>query len=200
MGEGPVTRPSLLVRLRDARDREAWGQFVEAYAPLVYAYARRRGLQDADAADVTQIVLQAVASAIRRLDYDPRRGTFRGWFFSVTRTKLSNYRAAQRRHMAAGGSTAQDVLEAQIDPQDDLAEWWNREYEQRLFHWAAARVRPQFAEASWRAFWATAVQGRAPQEVADELGQSVGAVYIAKSRVLARLRECLDQFREDSTP
>ena len=76
MTQSDATRPSLLVRIRDARDREAWGQFVEIYAPLVYDMARRRGLQDADAADLTQDVLRSVAGAISRLDYDRRRGSF----------------------------------------------------------------------------------------------------------------------------
>ena len=88
MTQSDATRPSLLVRIRDARDREAWGQFVEVYAPLVYDMARRRGLQDADAADLTQDVLRSVAGAIGRLDYDPRRGTFRSWLFSVAQNTL----------------------------------------------------------------------------------------------------------------
>src|SRR5438552_1369435 len=85
MPESPQTRASLLVRLRDGHDREAWRQFVDLYAPLVYGFARRRGLQDADAADLMQDVLRAVSGAAGRLDYDPAKGTFRSWLFTVTR-------------------------------------------------------------------------------------------------------------------
>src|SRR5260370_8795393 len=87
MGEAPITRPSLLVRIRDAQDGPAWTQFVEIYAPLVHGFARRHGLQDADAADVTQEVLRAVARAANDLAYDPHRGSFRGGAFTVVRTQ-----------------------------------------------------------------------------------------------------------------
>src|SRR5881275_2228178 len=107
MSESPTTRPSLLVRLRDARDELAWSQFVEVYAPLVYGYARKHGLQDADAADLTQDVLQSVAGAVRRLDYDPQRGSFRGWLFTVVRNRFRNFLAARGRPgQGSGGTTA----------------------------------------------------------------------------------------------
>src|SRR5206468_782748 len=99
MIESPVTRASLLVRIRDGRDTEAWQEFVRLYAPVIYGFARRRGLQDADAADLMQEVLRSVAAAADRLDYDPRRGTFRAWLFTVTRNKLYNLLDGQRRHV-----------------------------------------------------------------------------------------------------
>jgi RNA polymerase sigma-70 factor (ECF subfamily) len=180
----PLTRPSLLVRIRDAGDREAWRQFVEVYAPLVYKFARRRGLQDADAADLTQDVLQAVAGASKRLVYDPERGTFRAWLYTVARNKLRNFLLARQRRRDEGDP---HLLEDQ--PAREEVELWEREYEQRLFDWAVERVRGRFHEATWRAFWMTAVESRGAPEAAAELGMSVGAVYIAKSRVLARLRK-----------
>ena len=103
MTPSDATRPSLLVRIRDARDREAWGQFVEIYAPLVYDLARRRGLQDADAADLTQEVLRSVSGAIGRLDYDPARGTFRSWLFTVTRNAINTFFESQRQGAAGIG-------------------------------------------------------------------------------------------------
>src|SRR5262245_8475014 len=101
MIETPLTRASLLVRIRDGSDRDAWQQFVEVYAPVVYRYARRRGLQDADAADLMQEVMRSVAAAAGRLDYDPTRGSFRGWLFTVTRNKLFNF-LDRRRHQVLG--------------------------------------------------------------------------------------------------
>src|SRR6516225_8690202 len=99
MAEIPPTRPSLLVRLRDPRDADAWGEFVDRYGPLLYGYLRKQGLQDADAADLSQEVLSAVAGAVGRLEYDPRRGAFRNWLFTVVRRKLITWRtsAAQRQ-------------------------------------------------------------------------------------------------------
>src|SRR5437764_13203233 len=95
MAEFPPTRASLLLRLRDSRDEAAWREFVELYTPLVYGYGRKQGLQDADAADLAQDVLVAVAGAVGRLEYDPKRGSFRNWLFTVVRHRLSNWRAAE---------------------------------------------------------------------------------------------------------
>src|SRR3954454_2266378 len=131
MTECPPTRPSLLVRLRDRRDGQAWGQFVDLYAPLVYGFVRKQGLQDADAADLTQDVLLAVANAVGRLEYDPGRGTFRGWLFTVVRNRLRNHRARPR----PAGTDAAAALAAQPAREHDPAELWERECDRRLFAW-----------------------------------------------------------------
>jgi RNA polymerase sigma-70 factor (ECF subfamily) len=195
MGTPPTTRPSLLVRLRDARDKESWRDFVGIYAPLVYGFARRRGLQDADAADVTQDVLRAVAQAVDRLDYDPEKGSFHSWLFKVAHRKLLDHQAGQRRCCrGTGDSAVQELLEEQPAPAEDQSRW-DAEYEHRLFTWAAGHVRGRFTTATWQAFWDTAVAGKPAREVADALGLSVGAVYIAKSRVQARLREEIQRLQ-----
>src|SRR2546423_9020301 len=110
MANIPPTRASLLVRLRDPNDAAAWTEFVDLYAPLVYGYARKQGLQDADAADLSQEVLGAVAGAVRRLDYDPRRGAFRNWLFTIVRRKPASLRAAQGRHTPGSGDSADQPL------------------------------------------------------------------------------------------
>jgi RNA polymerase sigma factor (sigma-70 family) len=184
------TRTSLLARIRDPGDKAGWERFVEVYAPLVYGFARRHGLQDADAADLTQEVLWAVACASGRFRYDPARGSFRGWLFTVARNRLRNALAQRRRDAAATG--ANGLLEAQPAPEESTR--WDQEYEQRLFEWAAGRARGDFEEATWQAFWRTAVGGESPREVGEALGLSVGAVYIARSRVLANLREQVRQL------
>jgi RNA polymerase sigma factor (sigma-70 family) len=196
MEASPVTRASLLVRLRDRQDHEAWRQFVELYASLIYGYARKRGLQDADAADLMQDVLRAVARSADKLEYDPRRGTFRGWLYTVTRNKLINhFNGRRRRALASGDSDAQERLENEPAPEDESL--WEREYRQRLFDWASAQVKDEFQPNTWRAFWGTAVENRPPRDMASELGLSVGAVYVAKSRVLARLQEVVRQAEDE---
>jgi RNA polymerase sigma-70 factor (ECF subfamily) len=197
MADLPTTRPSLLVRLRDARDQEAWRQFVQLYGPVVYGYGRQRGLQDADAADLTQEVLRAVSTSVGRLDYDRRRGTFRGWLFAIAHHKLCDLLDRQRRHGQGSGDPAvQEWLEEQPDPAEDGA-LWEQEYERWLFRWAAERVRPRFDAATWQAFWQTAVEGRSGKVVSEALGITVAAVYLARSRVMARLREQVRQVEED---
>jgi RNA polymerase sigma-70 factor (ECF subfamily) len=180
----------LLVRLRDPHDADAWRQFVELYASVVYGFARRRGLQDADAADLMQEVFRAVASSAGRLDYDPRRGSFRSWLYTVTRNKLYNFLDGRKRQVAGSGDSGQqELLETKAANGDDPAELWRQEYERRVFTWAAEQVRGEFQESTWQAFWLTAVEGRSAKDAGGRLGMSPGAVYVAKSRVLARLKE-----------
>jgi RNA polymerase sigma-70 factor (ECF subfamily) len=199
MSDAPATRLSLLVRLCDARDEDAWSQFVEIYAPLVYGFARKHGLQDADAADLTQDVLQAVSGGIRRLDYDPRRGSFRGWLFTVVRNKLRNFLAAQKRPgRGTGDPDAQHRLQELPAREEDQSAWWDQEYERRVFAWAAEQVRGSFQASSWQAFWQTAVEGKTGPAVARALGMSVAAVYLAKGRVMTRLKEVIRETLDES--
>jgi RNA polymerase sigma-70 factor (ECF subfamily) len=189
-----------LVRVRDPGDGPAWARFVEIYAPLIYGYARKKGLQDADAADVTQEVLGAVAPAIRRLDYDPHRGSFRGWLFTIVRNELRTFLGRQHRQARGSGDTeAIAFLQAQPSPEADDEVAWTAEYERRLFSWAAEQIRPAFAEATWQAFWQTAVEGRNPKEVAKALAMNLTSVYTAKSRVLARLKELIQQVQGEGS-
>jgi RNA polymerase sigma-70 factor (ECF subfamily) len=195
MAEAPGTRPSLLVRIRDESDREAWRQFVDLYAPVIYSFARKRGLQDADAADLTQDVFRAVAGAIKSLEYDPRRGSFRGWLYTVARNKLNDFQDRQRRHWRGRGDSATQIfLENQPAPEEDSA-LWEQEYEQRLFAWAAEQIRGDFKDSTWQAFWKVAVEGLSGEQTAKALRMSVGAVYVAKSRVLARLKKQIEELQ-----
>ena len=192
------TRSSLLLRIRDAGDRAAWDEFVALYAPLVYRFARRRGLQDADAADVSQQVLQAVAGSVVRLDYDPGRGSFRGWLLTVTRNTLINAMKQKGRQPVATGETSfLQRLDTQPAPSDSEEEVWEQEYQRSRLARAAEMVRPRFEETTWQAFWRTAVDGEGPRSVAESLGLSVGAVHIAKSRVIARLKQALQEIPEE---
>jgi RNA polymerase sigma-70 factor (ECF subfamily) len=188
MSDSPTTRLTLLVRLRDVGNAEAWAEFVDLYAPLLYRLARRHGLQDADAADLTQDVLRAVVNALPRLAYDPGRGSFRGWLFTVARNQLRKFANARKRQpRGSGGDGTDELLRQQPAPEEEAA--WEREYRQRVFAWAAEQVRDRFRPATWQAFWRTFVEGRDPRAVGEGLGLSVGAVYIARNRVLARIRE-----------
>jgi RNA polymerase sigma-70 factor (ECF subfamily) len=186
----------LLARIRDLSDSQAWGQFVESYAPVVLGYALRHGLQEADADDLAQEVFRAVARAAPELRYDPARGRFRAWLFTITRNKLRNLLAAQKRDRCNNGQNhGTDFLARQPAPAEE-ADLWERECRRQFFHRAAEQVHDQFEESTWQAFWLVAVEGRQPAAVAAQLGISLGAVYIAKSRVLKCLREQIDAWRE----
>ena len=184
----PLTRASLLVQLRDGGNHQAWQEFVSLYGPVVYGFARKRGLQDADAADLMQDVLRSVAGAMGRLEYDRSQGTFRGWLFTITRNKVFNFLSARRiRPQASGDSGTSRRLAEEPDPIDGAATW-ELEYQRRLASLAMDRIRGEFQEKTWQAFWLTAVEGVTANEAARQVELSPGAVYVAKSRVLARLK------------
>jgi len=195
MIESPPTRASLLIRLRDTQDQEAWRQFIEIYSSLIYGFARRRGLQDADAADLMQEVLRSVSTAMGHLNYDPARGSFRGWLHTITRNKLITFLDRQKRLIRGTGESGTHERLAE-EPWPDEDHLWDEEYERRLFAWAAERVRTGAGESVWQAFWQTAVDGKAPKDVAKSLGISVGAVYVAKSRILAQVKAQIQQLQE----
>ena len=198
MADALLTRASLLARLGDPQDRAAWQQFVQLYGSLVYGFARQRGLQDADAADLTQEVFLAVARAMGRWRYDPQLGSFRGWLYGLTRHKIARF--LQRRHLqpiGSGDTNAQQRLDEEPSPGDDLEADWEHEYQQQLFRLAAAQVQENFTPTTWQAFWRTAVEGQSAAAVAAELALSVGAVYVARSRVLARLAQQIEQMQTE---
>ncbi len=198
MPDALLTRASLLLRLRDPKDALAWKQFVDLYGSLIYGFARQRGLQDADAADLTQDVFSAVAKAAGRWQYDPNQGTFRSWLYAITRNKISQFfRRRQLQPAGSGDSGALQMLNEQPGHEPDNDAAWEQEYRQQLFHLAAQQVKNDFAPKTWQAFWQTAVEGKSAPDVAAALGLSVGAVYVAKSRVLARLTEQVQQLQAE---
>jgi RNA polymerase sigma-70 factor (ECF subfamily) len=195
MTQPPATRLSLLLRLRQVTDTEAWEEFVQLYGPLLHAYGRRHGLQDADAADLAQEVFRAISHGVARGAYDPQLGNFRSWLLTVAHHKLHDMQARQRRQcQGSGDSGILHLLEEQ--PTREEEDHWNRNYQWRVFVCAAARVRTYLTPATWQAFWLTAVKGKSGKEVARELGMSVAAVYLAKSRVLARLKAQIQEWDE----
>jgi RNA polymerase sigma-70 factor (ECF subfamily) len=199
MAEPPLTRVTLLNRLKDGDDADAWREFVHLYGPVVYGFARKRGLQDADAADLMQEVMRSVARNATRMEYDPKKGTFRGWLYTVTRNKIYNFLNGQRnRPRGAGDSAAQERLDSLADRREDRAEDWELEYQRRLSAQAMDLVRGEFQPNTWQAFWRTAVEGKGAQVVGSELRMTPGAVYVAKSRVLARLREEVQRLQVEA--
>ena len=200
MDDTPATRPSLLVRLRNLQDQQSWEEFYTIYQPLVFRMARSQGFQDADASELTQEVFLAVASAIERWDPDPQRGSFRGWLFRIARNLMINWLAYRRRHpTGAGNSDIRKLLAEQPDPREldgEDSAVFDREYKRQAFAWAADQIRHEFREPTWQAFWLTSVENRPVPEAAEKLKISAGAVYIARSRIMARLRQKIETLEE----
>ncbi len=190
----PDTRPTLLRRLPDAGDEEAWRSFVETYGPLVFRFALRRGLQPSDAADLVQEVMLKVARNIGRFDYDPERGRFRGWLFTIAwRALIDRANRVKRRSEVSGDR----IAETTPDPTADAEALWDSEYRRSLLQRALPLVKPQFTESTWEAFRLTTLEGHGADETARQLGISVGSVYVARSRVTARLRERIRQIEAE---
>jgi RNA polymerase sigma factor (sigma-70 family) len=196
MSISPNTRHSLIVRLKDRADDAAWFEFTEIYRPVVYRLAIRRGMQAADADDLVQGVFSAVARVIDQWQEDGERARFRTWLTRVAENAILNALTRQPRDRGAGGSDAADLLEYLPSAGGDSS-WIRIEQRREIFRWAARQVRPEFQPDTWDAFWLTAVEGRSAEEVAQELGRSLGAIYAARSRVMRRLREKVVEWSDD---
>jgi RNA polymerase sigma-70 factor (ECF subfamily) len=185
------TPASLLERLRQPGAQDAWTRFVRLYTPLFFYWARRGGLQESDAADLVQDVFTILVRKLPEFTYDPQR-SFRGWLRTVLLHCWQRRRRRPLPRSLGDGATALPLLSVP-DGADVLAE---TEYRQYLIERVLALVQTDFQPATWKAFWECAVVGRRAEEVAADLGLSTAAVYTAKSRVLARLRQELKDLWE----
>jgi RNA polymerase sigma-70 factor (ECF subfamily) len=185
-----TTRQSLLLRVRDLSDRSAWQDFVECYAPRVYAWCIRFGLQEADAADVTQAVLMKLVEGMRTFDYDAHRGRFRGWLKTVTRHVAVDV-ARSWRERGTGDSHCQKLLESleETDAARGLVEEVQMAHQQELIRRAGIAVQVRVKPRTWEAYRLTCEDQIPAPRVATRLSMPVSEVYVAKSRVLKMLRE-----------
>jgi RNA polymerase sigma-70 factor (ECF subfamily) len=198
MTEFPQTRFSLIAQVQSPEDREAWDQFVLIYRPVIYRMARRRGMQDADAQDLVQSVFMRVASSIQRWEKKDPETKFRHWLRRIARNTIFSALSRRPQDTAAGGSEILNLLAVQpenekLDEQELETETMREQY----LH-AAAVVRKDVDPDTWRAFELTVVRGQSCEEVATQLGKSVGSIYAARSRVMRRLREQVTCLQENS--
>lgn len=195
----PETRPSLLLQVQDPQNAEAWEQFALIYRPVIYRLARQRGLQDADAQDLTQHVMMTVSSAVRKWE-DRGNGTrFRHWLRRVARHAIINAISRRPRDAAIGGTTVQNLMREAASEDGDVTQRFELEYRRELYLRAAAAVREDVQPETWRAFELSVVEGRSVDETARVIGKSVGTVYAARSRVMRRLQEAVERFEEHWT-
>jgi RNA polymerase sigma-70 factor, ECF subfamily len=189
----PDTRPSILLRLSDRSDQEAWQIFESVYRPIIFRAARARGLQDADACDVAQAVLIRVSEGIKSYDPGHRGARFRTWLATITRHIVIDHLRARSR--ACAPILIDLSLESEHPFTDDgIDQQLEREYHLQLFRWAAASVKREFSPEAWQAFWETAVAGRPIAETASRLGRSTGSVYTIRARVMRRLKQEVERF------
>jgi RNA polymerase sigma factor (sigma-70 family) len=193
-GESENTSPDVLKRVgQDPVDQAAWMAFVAYYGPKIRAWCSQRGLQAADAEDVTQDVLLRLARALRTFTYDPSR-TFRGWLRVVTEHALADFFAARKRRPRAGGEDSALLALATAEARDDLLALVSKEFTQVVVSQACAVVRARVEPQTWEAFRLVACEGWSGEAVAERLGMNVAAVFKAKSRILGFIRQEIDQL------
>jgi RNA polymerase sigma-70 factor, ECF subfamily len=191
----PSTRITLLARLRATEDAEAWRTFVDLYTPLVYRFCRSRGLQDADARDVSQQVLAIVHQSIGRFEYDRQRGRFRNWLGAVTAHEITRQQRKDRRPGKGAGEGLAETA-AQIESTADPL--WIEEFNGYIFQCALERVQQEFEPLVWQAFDLTWLKDVKPGQAAEQLGKPAAWVYKARYRVLQRLRKELEYLADDA--
>jgi len=177
------TSETLLRRLQQPADERAWDRFVELYTPLLCYWASRSGFPEADRADLVQEVLLLLVQKLPEFHYD-QKGSFRCWLRTVA---LNCWRNHHRRDRSALPTEPTD-LDAIAVP-DGVEQFWREEYLQQLTRRALVLMQRDFEEKTWKACWGCVVEGKSASAVAQELGLSVGAVHVAKSRVVSRLRQ-----------
>jgi RNA polymerase sigma-70 factor (ECF subfamily) len=182
-----TTSASLLERLRQPGQADAWERFVELYTPLLLYWARKCGLQPQDAADLVQDVFATLVQKLPEFTYDRRR-TFRGWLRTIALNKWRDRRRLRGLPLTGAGEGAL----AEVPGPDGLDVFWEDEHRRHLARRAVQIMRAEFSATTWKACWECVVEGRPAAAVAAELGISENAVYLARCRVLRRLRRELD--------
>ena len=184
------TSLSLLQQLRQSPDVETWDRLHEIYAPLIRKWLIRYDMQESDADDVAQEVLMAVSKDLESFEHNGRPGAFRAWVKGILVNRLREFwRRRDRQAEATGGSDMNRRLAELDDPASQITVIWNNEHDQHVLRKLLAIVQPRFERNTWTAFCKTMFDGVKPQTVAQELGMTVNAVVIAKSRVLNKLRQ-----------
>jgi RNA polymerase sigma-70 factor (ECF subfamily) len=186
------TSTNLLQRLQQPNQGQAWARFVELYTPLLLAWARKAGLSPEDAADHVQEVFAHLVRKLPEFQYDPQRGSFRGWLRTILTNKL---RDRLRRHPMRMGQASDAELAGLIDAATP-EQFGEQEHNQYLVRRALELMQAEFEPTTWRACWEFVVNDRPAAEVARQLGITENAVHIAKLRVLRRLRQELAGFLE----
>ena len=191
-----LTRASLILRLQDAEDLAAWDEFAGIYGPVVFNVATGRGFQAADAENLVQEVFMAVAGAISNWLGRDDRGSFRAWLLRIARNAAVDMITQKAtRSLGHDGDEAQLHL-ANLPAPIELSSALDLEYERMVFQWAADRVRASVAEHTWQAFWLTSIEEFSVEAAATKLNTRPGNIYVARSRVMARIKELVAKYKD----
>jgi RNA polymerase sigma-70 factor (ECF subfamily) len=182
------TSASLLQRLREQPQGEAWQRLVGIYAPLLQQWLGRYGLQASDVDDLVQEVLTTVVREMPQFQHNQRPGAFRRWLRTILVNRLRGFWRARQSRPLAGNSDLGQMLDQLEDPQSNLSQLWDKEHDRHVMARLLEQIEPEVTPSTWQAFRRVVLDGKDEEAVAAELSMSANAVFIAKSRVLAKLR------------
>ncbi len=189
-----TTRPSLLIRIKDPRDTEAWTQFHDLYAPLIYRYARRRGLPREDAEDVRDQCLEVVARKIADFEYEKAKGGFKNWLYRIASGKVIDLMRKRREKIA----DSQDIR-GLVDPAPSPDEVWEEHWRHEHLKYCVEQVRGLVSPRNFKVFEMLLFDESTVKEVCDQLGLTANQVYKAKSRVLRSVCQVMSELDPDSS-
>ena len=184
----PETQPSLLIRIRDPDDSDSWSQFIHVYAPVIFRFLVNRGLQEADAGDVTQNVLMEVARCIKNFEYNPENGRFRSWLATISRRQLNKFWRKKTVETV-------EPEEMGIDKASDAQ--WIDAWQSELLRAAMLRASSSVKESTWKIFRMTWIEEIPAAEVSKKMNMPIDLVYSAKARTLKRIEEEIRMLGDD---
>jgi len=179
-----TTRPSLLIRIKDPRDAEAWAQFHDLYAPLIYRYARGRGLGREDADDIRSKCYEAIVRQIKTFDYSKAKGGFKAWLRTLVDRRVIDLFRKKGEQQADP-----KALAALTSNQSSPEEVWEHHWRSQHLKYCVEQLRDSVSRSTFDSFFIVVVQGRPVDDACEELGISRNQVYKARTRMLARVRE-----------
>src|SRR6516164_4648291 len=182
------TRQSLLFRAQSG-EADAWKDLTNLYRPLIIGWLNRQGVPAVDLEDLSQDVLLSVVKHLPGFEHSGHRGAFRSWLRTIVCSRTADYWRALEVAAPAGGSGATAALQQIADPDSELNRQWDQEHDRYVLHCLLDLMEEEFEPITLQAFRRLALDGVSGAEAAQELGLSVAAVYVAKSRVLARIRQ-----------
>ncbi len=189
MQHWPETNESLILRVKDPADAAAWSDFLAIYRPVVVRMACGRGLQHADADDLAQQVFLSVARAIEDWEPAPQQPPFRAWLSRISRNAIVNALTRKKPDAAGGSTSVQEMLRELPERDDETTQQVIEESRREAMRWAAEEIRSEFTEVTWAMFWLSSIEGKSVAEVARTQDKTLGAVYMARFRVMQRLKE-----------
>ncbi len=196
MNDWPETSESLILRVKDPADAAAWSAFLAIYRPVIYRLARSRSLQDADADDLAQQVFVSIARAVEKRTPAADGPPFRAWLYRIAHNEILKAITRRKPDTAAGSSSVQEMLYAVPQRDSDASVELLREGRMEAFRWASDAIRHEFTLATWTMFWQSTVEAQTVEVVAKSHGRSSGAVYLARYRVMKRLKEKIDEVSD----